>query len=945
MKKIHLSILFLFLLFSFNMMAQNASIRGKVIDAENGEVLIGATIMIKGTTIGTITDMDGNYSLNHLKPGEYTLVCQYVSFAPKTITDIKIADGKVHLINVNLKPLSLGLKEVVVKAKAVNRSEAAMLTLQKRSSNVIEGLSAQQMSKAGDSDAAGALKRVTGVTVVGGKYVYVRGLNDRYSKTTLNNAEIPGLDPNKYTVQMDIFPSSLIENIVVYKSFSPNLPGDFTGGLVNIETRDFPEQFTFEVGVNIGLNQNASFNPQFITYPGGNTDFLGFDGGARNMPASATGQLPQYPMDKQALTSLTESFSGIMAPQKKMAGPNGSLSFAIGNQIQIGKHQLGFLVGLSYKKENSFYDRGIKNLYHLGGANDKRLIVDHTYSDSKGTTESLWGALASLNYKLSSNHKIGLSFFKNQSGNSTARYLFGEKPSDDAGGLFIQTRSLSWLERSLNNVQLKGEHYFPGFSKLKVDWVGSYTYSYQNEPDMRFFTNSYYPDNEGKYQYAIQPSLYQVPARYYRKLEEDNFNMKVDFSLDMGKSENAPKLRFGSAYVSKYRNFDDQRFDYKFQFSQYVFDGNVADFLSKDNIGLNYPGYDPNTGTNFGLYIQGNPGDDLRNSYTADLSQLATYMMVDAVLWKKLRLITGLRYEHTLIHANSKDLSLSPGYLNNHDFLPALNLTYYMKENINLRLNASRTLARPSFRELAPYASQDFAGGEVYVGNSHLVRTLIDNYDLRWEYYMNPGEVISVSAFYKNFINPIELVDNPRAQNTELSWENVARAKVYGAEMDIRKQLDFWEAMKNFKLGINFTYVYSSVAVDSLELAAIEATDPNALDTRPMNGQSPYILNALFGYHQPDLGLEANLAYNVTGPKLIINVKGGTPDIYEQAFHSLNFTFKKKLKNHFTLSFKATNILNAKFKQTYTFLNQSYIYRQYQTGRSFELGIRYTIKQ
>lgn len=938
----------LFLLFLFAtvvVQAQTGNIRGKVTDAKTGEELIGATILIKGTTQGTTTDLDGNFSLNKLKSGNYTLIIQYVSFAPQTLSNLKVENNKVKVVNVSLSPMSLGLNEVEVKGKAARRTEAAMLTMQKKSSNVIEGLSAQQMAKAGDSDAAGALKRVTGVNVVDGKYVYIRGLNDRYSKTTLNNADIPGLDPNKYTVQMDIFPSSLIENIVVYKSFSPDLSGDFTGGLVNIDTRDFPEQFTLEIGFGLGYNTNATYNKNFIGYQGSSTDFLGFDNGFRSIPSVASGVLPQYPSNKQQLTSITESFNKIMAPEKETAGPNGNLSFAIGNQLNVGKHQLGYLVGLSYKKESNFYNNGAKNLYHLGGSGDSTLIVDHTYSDTKGQKEYLWGALASVHYKFSPNHKMGITLFKNQSGISSARYLFGQKPSDDANGLFIETRTLSWMERSLNNAQLKGEDYFPSLSRLKVNWIGSYTYSYQNEPDMRFFTNSYYPDLSGQYTYAVQPSIYTVPARYYRYLSENNYNFKVNLSLNLGKKENAPKLKFGGAYVYKYRNFEDKRLDYSFQFSQYVYDGSVSDYISNNNIGLNYPGYNPNTGTNFGLYIQGNPGDDLQNSYTANQTTAASYAMIDAMLGQKLRLITGLRYEHTTIHAASKDTQLTPGDLNNNDILPALNLTYYMKSNMNLRFNVSRTLARPSFRELAPYASQDFAGGEVYVGNSSLKRTSINNIDLRWEYYMRPGEILSLSAFYKNFTNPIELVDNPKAQNTELSWDNVAKATVFGAELDFRRKLDFWEATKNFRLGVNFTYVYSAVDIDSLELAAVRATDPNAKSTRPMNGQSPYILNVLLSYTQPKLGMEANLAYNVTGPKLIINVKGGTPDIYQQPFNSLNFTFKKNLSKHFVLSFKATNLLNARFKDTYTFMNREYIYRSYRMGTTIEAGISYKIKR
>jgi outer membrane receptor for ferrienterochelin and colicin len=937
-------IVFIVLLFlSVTTFSQTGKIRGKITDAKTGEALIGATVLIQGTTDGTTSDLDGNYSIESLKPGKYVLVFRYVSFTPQIVKDIIVSENGVTVLNVPLQPMSVGLKQVVIKAQAIRRTEAAMLTIQKKSSNVIEGMSSEQIQRAGDSDAAGALKRVTGVNVVGGKYIYVRGLNDRYSKTTLNGAEIPGLDPNKYTVQMDIFPSSLIANIIVYKSFSPDLPGDFTGGLVNIETRDFPERFTLEAGVSLSYNTNANFNKNFITYQGSSTDFLGYDNGSRNIPSLANGKLPQYPAEKGLLTRITTSFNKVMAPENKTAGPNGSMFFAIGNQKTVKGHSLGYQFGMSYKKENTFYQNGEKNLYHLGGAHDKALIPDHKYNDTQGNTEYLCGALGGLFYKISPTQKIGLTLFKNQSGISTARNLFGQQLSDDAGGLYLETRVLSWTERSLNNAQLKGNHYFKDLSGLRINWIGSYTYSYQNEPDRRFFTNSYRPDLSGEYRYSIEPSIYNVPARYYRYLNENNYNFKVDFSLQAGKGENAPTIKWGGDVVYKNRIFHEKRLDYRFQFSQYVYDGNVAGFISDQNIGLNYPGYDPQTGTNFGLYIQGNPGDDRRNSYTGTQRVYAGYAMIKALLWNKLSLNTGLRFEHTYIYTASNDSTLKPGVLNNNDFLPALNLTWHLKKNMNLRLNGTRTLARPNFRELAPYASQDFAGGEIYVGNSHLKRTTIDNFDVRWENYLSRDELFSLGVFYKIFTSPIELVDNPKAQNTELSWENVDHATVYGVELDFRKKLDFFALTKNFKININFSYVVSQVAIDSLELAAIRATDPAAKAYRPMNGQSPYIINAMLTYAPARTGWEASLVYNVTGPKLLINVKGGTPDIYEQPYHDLGLVVKKQLNKRFVLSFKAQNLLNAVYKETYTFKSQEYIYRKYRNGRTFEAGISYKL--
>ncbi len=926
-------------------MAQKEAIKGKIIDGELGEELIGATIMIEGTTIGASSDLDGNYTISNVTPGTYTLLSKYISFKTKILENVEVKAGETTVIDVVLKPASVGLDEVVVTAKASRRTEAALLTIQKQSSNVIEGLSAEQIKRSGDSDAAGALKRVTGINVVGGKYVFVRGLSDRYSKTTLNGAEIPGLDPDKNTVQMDIFPVSLLENIIVIKTFFPRLAGDFSGGLVEIKAREFPEEFRMDASLSLGYNTNASLNSNFLTYEGSSTDILGFDNGKRNIPTAANGEIPNYPHELQKLTDITMSFNKIMVPSIGSSFLNNKISFSVGDNKDLGKSQLGYVFGFSYKHDNTFYSDGIKGSYKLSGASDTQLNTSHNYNDTKSTSEALWGALLNLTYKINSRHKIGINIFKNQSGMSTSRYMIGKKQSDDVD-LFIETRVLQWLERSLNTAQLKGEHYFENLSKLKFDWMGTITYSYQDEPDMRFFTNSYYPDNNDENKYQIEPSIYKIPSRYFRNMKEMNYHFKGDFTMDIGNATQAPKLKFGVSYFLKDRTFTDKRIDYAIQYpiSGNSYNGNIADFLSDENIGTNYPNYDPTTGYNFGLYVRGNPGDDSKNSYTSEQSVTAVYALIDSKIGSALRMVAGLRYEHTLINSRSNDSDLDPGYFNNNDFLPALNLTYGLSERMNLRLNLSRTLARPTFRELAPYANENFAGGETYVGNAKLKRTLINNIDIKWEYFSRPGEILSMGAFYKGFINPIELVDNPKAQNPELKWENVDQATVYGIEMDFRKKLDFINTLEDTSLGLNLSYIYSSVATDSAELQAIRATDLNAVNTRAMSGQSPYIVNAFLGYNNKDLGLDANFVYNVTGPKILINVKGGTPDIMEQAFNSLNFTANKSLGKNWVLTFKAKNILNGTYKQTYTYNDQEYIYRSYTRGRILELGMKFQIR-
>ncbi len=937
-----LSILFLI---TSNKANSQGILMGKIIDAETGEELIGATMMIKGTAIGAATDLDGNYTISSIDPGTYTFLCQFISYDTQVFDNVEINDGKVTIINVKLSTVSVGLDEVEIKAKMENRTEAALLTVQKKSANVIDGISAQQMSRSGDSEAAGALRRVTGVNVEGGKYVYVRGLSDRYSKTTLNGADIPGLDPNRNTVQMDIFPTNLIDNIIVYKTFSPDQPGDYTGGLINIVTKDFPEEFTLQFGLRLGYNTQASFNNNFISYQGSPTDFLGYDNGFRNIPTAAQDGIPVYPSQRAKLTNISSDFNKIMAPVKMPSAMNESFQFSVGNQLSIGKkgNSIGYLFGISYKYNENYYENGIKGLWKLSGAGEDNLTKEHYYNDTQGAKEALWGAVGNITYKFKNTNKISLNLVKNQSGVSSARYMYGQKPSDNIDDLVIQTSKLQWMQRSLNSGQLRGEHYLESLSRLRIEWIGSITESRQDEPDMRFFTNSYYPDLEAPNNYQIEPSIYNVPARFYRDMNEMNYFGKADFTLELGDKTHAPKLKVGGLYSYKDRDFNETRINYNFQFAPNVYNGSVPEFVADSMIGTNYSKFNPATGANYGLYVQGVPDDDLKNSYFADQTIGAGYLMIDALTFKKLRVIAGARYEYTQIYSSSKDTSLAVGQLNNNDILPAVAITYLVKDNMNLRFNYSRTLARPTFRELAPYASEDFAGGEVWIGNADLQRTLIDNLDVRWEYYFKPGEIFSVGAFYKNFKDPIEVVDNPSAQNPELTWQNVDNAKLYGAELDFRQSLDFTPALHHFKVGLNLTYIYSQVQIDSIEYADLIKYDPEASDTRPMFGQSPYIINAYLVYNNPDLGLDVNLTYNISGPKIIVNVKGGTPDIYAQPYNLLNLTASKNIGERFLVEFRWKNILNGAYKETYTYNDKDYIYREFKTGMVLELGFKYQI--
>lgn len=918
------------------LMAESGGLKGKVLDSETGEELVGVNIVITGTVQGATTDIDGNYSMTGLVPGSYSFTFSYVSFQAIHFDGIIIPPGETVTLNVKLEPVFSQLNEVVIEAKAYHRTESAMLVMQQKSATLLDGISTEQISRMGDSDAAAALKRVIGVTVQGDKYVYIRGLGDRYTKTHLNGVELPGLDPERNTVQMDIFPSTFIENMVVYKTYSPDLPGDFAGGLINIKTRDFPESFTFNYSGTFGFNTQSTFQSEFLTYSGGSADWLGFDNGNRELPAAAEGYVPVIGEDNQRLDQITRSFNKEMDLTTTASFINQSHSFSMGDQVSFLGRPLGLIAGLSYKNEWSYYDDGERNQYLLVGANSEQLNVQQQLNDTKGTMTGMLNGFLHGSLKVSDHDKIGIQFLYNHIGDKTGRYRTGTKPSDDVS-LHIEERNLEFLERSVMALQTHGSHFVSQWNRLKADWSLSYIRLDHNEPDLRFFTSDYRINN-GDTIHGINPSFYPVPARYYREMQEYNLVSELHLSMPLRMGEFIPTLKFGGAYNYKDRNSDERKYDYR-DLNQ-SFDGSVADYLADENIGMAAPGV-------YGLFMENSINTDEINSYTGHQEVIAAYLMLDMPIHPRFRAVTGVRMESTYLFVENKiDRSHSKydqGELRRTDFLPSVNLTYAVTDHMNIRLGYNKTIARPVFREIAPYAAYDFRAGYRVQGNPDIEQSAVHNADLRWEWFPASGEILSVSGFYKKFSGAIERIDNISAVNTEITYINTD-ATLTGLEFEFRKKLDFIGILQHFNLGFNMSLISSQVKLTDEELQQIRETDPGHPDTRAMSGQAPYTLNAMLGYDNPEIGMNSFLSYNIAGPRLFLIVKGGTPDVFEQPLNQLDFSFSQKINDKFSLKLFVKNILNSKVHFSYSYRDVDYTYYSYSSGVSFNVGVSYAIR-
>ncbi|WP_038029287.1 TonB-dependent receptor [Thermonema rossianum] len=920
---------------------QTGTLRGKVYDAESGETLIGATVFEPTTSIGTATDLDGNFELT-LPAGVYTIEISYVSYQTKKIEGVEIKAGGVVTLNVPMAAEVTSLQEVVVTAKMEQNNESAILLQQKNASIVLDGVSAETFAKTGDRDAGAALRRITGVSVEGGRYVYVRGLGDRYSKATLNSAEIPSLDPSRNAVQFDMFPSNLLDNLVVYKTFSADLPGDFSGGLVNVKTKEFPEYFTLRVSSSYGYNTQATFNQNFLTYQGGKTDWLAFDDGTRAIPAPAAGDIPSVAFANNAqvreqLTTISRSFNKNMAPITQAPFLNQRHSFSLGNQTDLKGRPLGYIIGLSYQTDNTYYENAQMGRYSFSGGALRELL----YADNLryGEQNVLWGALANLSYKMSDNHKLSLNLMRNQSGTKSATYFAGRNPQNFDESVVFESRVLNYMQRSLTNAQLKGEHYLPALAKARIEWHTAYTLSNQEQPDLRMFANDY-TENNGVREYSISPSVYAQPTRFYRDLNETNIDNKLNVSIPYKAWGNESKLKVGVSALMKDRSFRERRLTYRIQ-NISDFKGDIDIFLADENLGIIEEG----NGYTIKTVIQDD--SEKRNQYDAQQQVWAAYVMTDLQLSPKWKINAGLRIEKTYMTLESLDPSKGKAELDNLDPLPAVNVIYSLRDNMNLRASYSRTLARPTFRELAPFASFDFIGDFVLTGNPNLRRTLIDNFDLRWEMFPRAGELISVSAFYKQFDGAIERALVPQAQNTEFTFRNVDNAFLVGTELEIRKALDFISpALRHFQAAVNASYIYSQVDIPEQEYALIKAVDPSQPSTRPFFAQSPYLVNAILNYNNEDKGFDASASLNVFGPRLMVVSAGATPNVYEQPRPVLNITLRQRLgaNKQWAVTARGSNLLNPEYRMVNTYNGREYPYQSYRVGQTFTLGVSYTIE-
>lgn len=926
-------------------------ITGVVVDAESGDPIAGANIFLENTTLGAASDLEGRFIISKVPAGTYTMVVSVIGYAETRIKDLNVPKDKTISINVEIKPEILSTKEVVVEARALKNTEAALLKNRQKALALSDAISAQAISQMGAGNAAEAMKQVTGASIVDGKYVFVRGMGDRYTSTQLNGSALPSADPYKRSGSIDLIPSAMIDNIVTVKSFTPDKPGSFSGGIVNVQTKDYPDRFLLKFSNSLSYNAQVNYAKNTIGYTGGSLDWLGFDDGTRALPKLLRnrnvyipdiGSAGKDPQEAELLTEMTRSFNRQIAPTTKQFPINQSYSLSWGNQYQLFNRPLGVLASLNYKNNYSAYRNGLYRRWNQGVQGQNALTNVYDYKDTYSKRNVLLAGLFKINYQLTPNHQIGLNLMMNHDAVNEARYLEGIYTYDSDANRTHQTSVLSYKERALSSYQLQGQHLLKKLADLRIDWSATLGSSSEKQPDRRFFS-SYYLDIDGVRTYGIKDNL--PPKRYFRDLNENRKDFKADFTLPFKQwNDLTAHFKFGTFFAQKERSYSERLFTFTEHQGFNNYDGNPNHLLDNQNTG--FLGYDT-INIRGQQYLRPKWGVVVvetilpANNYDAQQNITANYAMIELPLYSKLRLIGGARLERTNMWLQTSDSTLDKGQIKTNDLLPSLNLIFNLKKNMNLRLAVSRTIARPTFREIGPFATYDFDdGGDAYIGNPHLERTFIKNYDLRWEWFSRPGEIYAVSAFYKDFSKPIERVFNAFGENT---WKNVKKAEAYGLELEARKRLDVvYEGLKNFMLSTNLSLIRSKVQIAESELELIRQLRPEAQSTRPFQGQSPYLLNVSLSYENNKNGLSADLYYNIFGERLDRVSYGGTPDIYEKPAGLLNASFAWKFSSHFTFKVAANNLLNPAHTKYQRFKNNDYIYSQYRLGRSISMGLSYT---
>ncbi len=885
--------------------ASTGRVVGRIVDAASGEGLAGVGVQIPGTTIGGQSGLDGRFSIHGIPAGVVSIQARRIGFTPKTVTEIAVPGGGVVEQDISLSPAAVTLTATVVTASTERGTVNEALDAQRTAVNVVNAVTREQIARSPDSDAAQAVQRVSGVTVQEGKYVFVRGLGERYTTTSLNGARIPSPEPERKVVPLDLFPSALIQSVTTSKSFTPDQPADFSGAQVNILTREFPARRQTQITSSFGYN-DAATGRMIVSPITLGRDWLGFAGSERQLPplVVAAGTFEPEPSQDQ-VNVMVNSFRNAWTPRLEKGSPNRSFGISTGGNTSVLGVRTGYIGSLSYSYGQEIRDDEVRA---YAEPTDGTTEIDR-FEGSTGRASVLWGGLFNASLMFGANTRLSFNNTYNRSADSEARREAGF--NNNLGTRLIIDR-LRFVERSVRSNQIAANRQFGARGRLNLAFTSSSVS--RNEPDRSEFVRADAGDGQAPY-WLEYP---QAAVRTYGRLTESNYNTSADYSLQFGAPERQHEIKIGGLYrftdrVSNNRvysilgrslSLENRRLP-----AEEIFDGRFAGPTD--------------------AYFRITPLSQ-GGSYSAEDELMSGYAMLDGSLTQRLHLIGGARLERSEVVVNASPtvgaaVRANPVYT---DVLPSLVVNFRASDRHVLRLSASQTLSRPEYREQAEVGYREVLGGENIIGNSGLRRTLIQNADARWEFYPAPGEVLSLGLFGKRFDDPIERVYLATSGTRVITFVNADAATNFGAEIELRTGLDrIAQFLSPFSIFSNATIMRSNVKLT----AAQEVTQ----EERAMVGQAPYVVNAGLSFAPAGSSLSATLLFNRVGRRVYSASEIPLPLTYEDARSGLDISIRTPFFGGLSAKLDGKNLLDSPYV-----LRQGTVTREsYRGGRVYSIGL------
>jgi len=927
----------LLLLFVIQGFTQSGTITGTVKDKKTGETIVGANVVIQGTSTGSSTDLNGQFTLTNLKRGSYNLIISFISYKTVTVENIKVNPDKETVLNIEMEESVSSIEGVTVSARRVTSTDLSLLSSIKKADVVISGISAQQITRSQDRDAAEVVKRIPGVTIINNRFIMIRGLSERYNAVRLNEANAPGMEADIRSFSFDIVPSALIDRVLIYKSPSADLPGDFAGGTVNIYTKGIPEENMLEAGITNGFRSGSSFK-DFYQAGHGSVYATGFNDKKYDLPSSFPDNLREA--DNLALIDAGRSLPNEWVPEKSNSMLNFGMNVTGAFRKKLAKLEFGNITSLNYSSDKSIYDikRYDYNQYDIASGKSSFL---YDFNDRQFRHNIKVGVLHNWTFRFNPKHTLEFKNLFNQLSSSEyvsrtgINYDFNYVPDNHS---FYQ------LYRGIYSGQLTGKHQLMG-EQLDVEWMAAYGASYRDEPDYRRYRSDVDTITGSKTLYIpVGAAASYFLGRFYSEMNENTFSGSIGLTwkpVIPSLPGLNPIIKSGVFTENKKRNFDARNLGYTTA-STVNFDPRLQS-VTIDSL------FHPNNINNsFGIRIdeQSNPSD----SYDAGNRISAFYFSAGFSLTRRINVIAGIRAENNLQTLNSFTLTNAPVDVENQtlDMLPSVNLMYNFNEKHLVRAAWGITLNRPEFRELAPFGFYDFNYNLVKKGNPDLQNASISNYEIRWEFYPTSNEIITAGVFYKDFSNPIETLFVPGGGSggiKDFSYGNAKKARSTGIEVEIRKSL---AGLAESQFIDDLSVLFNASLIDSKIELGKDAVRQS--DDRPMQGQSPYIVNAGLYYRNMKNNVMVNLLYNVIGKRIFAIGYDVYPDIYEMPRNQIDLTLTKGFGEHFEVKAGISDLLNEDFillqnaNEDGKFDKKNdQIIQKYQQGRLFTLALKYKL--